>query len=112
MGEPFLANFSTLMVRRPFSVAMKLTYDPKHNVPYGYWTCDECNANFYGGGPALHSKDCPVRSQEYESCNYHFGPKEVEKAVECAAYNKDESARTPLGCISVKILKEKFPEII
>lgn len=89
-----------------------LKYDPEHGMKYGCWTCDECGASFYGGGKSLHVKDCPVGSQGYESCNYHFGPKEVEVAKERAGSREDESVRAPLGCVSVKILKEQFPELV
>jgi len=25
-----------------------LEFDPEHNMDYGYWTCDSCNARFSG----------------------------------------------------------------
>ena|SRR3989338_2822471 len=54
-----------------------LIFEPKHDLPYGYWTCKKCPADFYGGAEALHHSDCPVKDQGYKSCIYHFGPEEV-----------------------------------
>jgi len=53
---------------------MNKAYDPDHTLTYGYWTCPLCQANFYGGGPALHTNGCAER--DYSKCVYHFGPNE------------------------------------
>lgn len=49
-------------------------YDPKHELTYGYWRCHTCEAEFYGGGPALHADGCP--EHDYKACVYYFGPNE------------------------------------
>ena len=52
----------------------KKRYAPTHELSYGYWYCPTCQAEFYGGGPALHNTGCT--EQGYEPCIYCYGPNE------------------------------------
>lgn len=85
-----------------------LVYDADHTMSTGYWSHD-CGSEFFGGGEALHNPGCPIK--DYEGCIYNFGPKEVERAKEWATTH-DEDYPTPLGVVTVGILKAKFPELL
>lgn len=84
----------------------RLEFDPKHDLSYGYWTCSTCKASFYWGGKPLHKSDCSVNSEGYDTCVYHFGPKEL------AIVKKKGS--NPLGprFLSLENLTRFFPELI
>jgi hypothetical protein len=53
---------------------MQIKYDAAHPLTYGYWVCEKCKSNFYGGGPARHNTGCTETG--YSACAYHFGPNE------------------------------------
>ncbi|MBT4166191.1 hypothetical protein HOE04_04090 [archaeon] len=83
---------------------MEFNFDPKQDVPYGYWTCNSCNANFFGGGKPLHKEDCPVREKGYDSCIYNFGPEEVKEA--------NEKGVCSLAPLTLDTLAENFPDLV
>lgn len=83
---------------------MRLIYDPDSAIGYGRWTCATCNADFYGGGRALHERGCAVAKDEYESCDYNFSLKEVITAIEFAAEHGRDDYRIPLGPLSLACL--------
>lgn len=90
---------------------MKFAYDAAHTLTYGYWTCAECEAEFYGGGVALHNTGCS-QAKSYESCTYTFGPKEVQEAKDAALRNGRDDQPTPLGPLSLRVLKDQFPFLV
>lgn len=57
----------------------QLRYEPDRRLPFGYWTCDTCDANFYELGASSHAPDCAVAEDGYVYCIYHFGPVEVDQ---------------------------------
>lgn len=50
---------------------VKLRYNPEHPISYGYYHCETCDSEFYGGGRALHADGCP--EEGYKGCVYVFG---------------------------------------
>ena len=58
---------------------LKIRFDPDANVSYGKWECPACGIVFYGGGPAIHTKECALAPEGYAGCTYLFTPVEREK---------------------------------
>jgi len=89
----------------------KLVYDPSVTLSYGLWVCPQCGAQFYGGERTMHRDGCPLlpNTLDYSGLEFHFGPSQVERAKEHAAFFKDTSKEW-YG-ISVNILREQFPEL-
>jgi len=88
------------------SVELELKFDANHTISYGYWLCPECKAEFYGGGPALHLRDCSKR--DYDGCIYVIGPGVVSAAKEWAAKYGDDST-LPLCPLSLNDIREQLP---
>lgn len=86
-----------------------MAYDPSHELSYGYWICKVCKSQFYGGGPAIHEKECTVREDGYEHCIYVFGPKQVRMVQDCAQKYGDEWMWYG---INLEFLKENFPGLL
>lgn len=91
---------------------MDFAYDHTRTLSYGSWECEKCGTSFSGSGEAIHSKDCPARDKGYEPCTYTFGPKEVEAAKIVAERRQDDNVTTSLGPLSLRVLKEHFPELV
>lgn len=54
--------------------SLVIKYDPDPEaMSYGWYRCPECEAQFYGGGPALHKKNCPSSGRGYEGLEYWIG---------------------------------------
>ena len=53
---------------------MRIQHNAQHALTYGYWVCDACGREFYGGGEALHRPGCARRG--YSELTYMFGPNE------------------------------------
>lgn len=88
-----------------FEGKARLKFESRYNFPYGYWTCDSCPADFYGGGEALHHADCPVKDTGYKSCMYHFGPKEATIVL-------DLGFSPYAGALTIEKLAEFFPRLV
>ena len=85
----------------------KLVYDPEVKVSHGLWVCPECDAEFYGGGKAMHNKGCSIPG--YVGLEFHFSDAHVAEAKRKAAlYGED----TEWYGISISLLREKFPELL
>jgi len=75
-------------------------YDSLVDVSYGLWVCPTCKSEFYGGGPAIHERECTETG--YGGCEFHFGPGQV-----------DEVNRTGRWYgITLEYLKENYPELV
>lgn len=59
----------------PTRAAEKLAFDPNHTISYGYYRCQTCGAEFYGGGRTLHNAGCATNAG-YADLIYVFGPKD------------------------------------
>ncbi len=51
---------------------MILQIDERWTLSYGVYFCPHCKQEFFGGGPALHTRECAHRS--YDACLYIIGP--------------------------------------
>ena len=79
---------------------------------YGYWVCTTCGIEFCGGAGALHKPGCADANSGYTPCDYYFGDSEVAKAKETARIWNDERQRTPLGPLSVAILRRHYRHLL
>ena len=56
-----------------------IQYNPENKTQtHGTYFCPECKSDFYGGGEAIHNKEC-TGYKSYEKCIYIFGDKESWK---------------------------------
>ncbi len=70
-------------------VQVRFVDDP--SIPsYGYWECQECKAEFYGGDLTLHRAGC--ESVGYDKCVFVFGRRSV-----IDAFMTPEEARSTSG---------------
>lgn len=80
-----------------------LKYDSESNLSYGYWHCPQCKATFFGGGPALHERDCPDAPNKYKNLIYRFTRQEVEQC---------KAGLPTFGPLRIDIIREQFPELL
>ena len=89
---------------------MELVYDPENStMSYGFYRCPHCNAEFYGGGKALHERSCPKKDEGYKVCEYHFGDKEVATVKRQHEILGD---RAPRGHVNMTVLHEQFSHLL
>ena len=84
---------------------LRLRYDPDHTLSYGYFRCTCCRSEFYGGGHAIHAKDCAEQDRGYEACDYHFGPEQVQAV-------KKSDAKWGWYGITLAELEAEFPHLL
>lgn len=86
---------------------MKLVYDPQNaTMSYGFFKCAVCGSEFYGGGRAMHKDGCS--STNYDTCEYHFGDKQVKAARKAATSFGDDWSWYG---VSWKDILSQFPEL-
>ena len=85
-----------------------LEFDPSVATSFGHYKCPECDAQFYGGGPAAHYKGCKI--DNYVGCIYVIGPRVVEEAKKWAEHKKDNDANMPLCPLSLSDILEQLPD--
>lgn len=93
-------------MKTKYESGLKFDYD--YGMDYGYWKCRECSNEFYGGGEALHDKNCLAKDNGtlgYKSCTYHFGPKEakITKKIGFSPY---------CGRLTIETLTKCFPHLL
>ena len=97
---------------KEIEVATTFVYDPASQLEWGLWQCAECK---WSGGTTLHRSGCSRLGQESvgdgSGYNYIFGPKEVEGA-KMWAETSGEDMRMPLGPLSLRLLRQRFPELL
>lgn len=57
-----------------------LVHNPESSISYGSYRCQDCGSSFYGGGEALHKKDCP-RAGSYAGLEYLLGDVAIRKVL-------------------------------
>lgn len=85
---------------------MEFKYDPEHSLSYGYYICETCGSKFFGGGRAIHNRDCSKANEGYNCCVYMFGPEEV-KYIKRLGY----SPNGPFD-LTLEFLEKNFPELV
>lgn len=58
---------------------MRIIKDDSVETYHGFYRCPKCDAEFYGGGPALHNAGC--LEVDYSNCEMHVGPRHPQYAI-------------------------------
>jgi len=85
-------------------------YDPTETLSYEHYVCPVCKSDFFGGGPALHERDCSAKEQGYDACIVIFGPKQVEQVIQ-KVDDFGEKHGSWYG-LTIQVLREQFPELL
>lgn len=75
--------------------------DPEEEGIYGFFRCQDCGSEFYGGGDAIHKRDCPRRETGYQGLEYVVGRK---------AFASILTSEHHLNPISADDLRRDLPE--
>lgn len=94
--------------RGEIEMERKYRYDPSRLLPYPLYRCDTCGAEVLSGGEDLHKRGCAVAPWGFASFTMVFGPGQAEGAKRVGVYGEN----TPWYDLTLKILREKFPELV
>jgi len=79
---------------------MRIQFDSKINVSWGYYFCEGCNSRFYDGKTQVHLEGCSGDGNVV----YCFGRKE--------ALNVLKAGRSVYSSLKISDLESSFPDLV